>query len=70
MKPWAKEMMYTKKGAKLAEQAMPHALKVAALLPIRAEAYWVLFEAWFRLHELPKRTEQFQRKYKKENGIK
>ena len=73
MKPWTSERGFTKRGAPLAEKMLPYATALVEALPVSAGlafAHAVIGEAYFRKFDLPKRSAAFQKRYKKENGIK
>lgn len=56
----------TEKGAELSDKALPLFVEAISLLKSPDLAKLVLAEALFQVHELPKRTAYFQRKYHQE----
>jgi hypothetical protein len=68
MKPCWRDWGLTREGVEKAEKVLPRMMELFA----ETEDFWlmsvVLKEANFRHFELPRRTPEFQEKYKEENG--
>lgn len=67
MKPWHRSYGMTKRGASLADAALPHAETLVRVCGDEILARVVFDEACFRVNQLPKRSSEFQKKYTKEN---